>query len=1074
MRRTALFLLLSLVVLLLLPASAYAQVDYATATLKGTVFDPQSLLVTGATITVKNPNTGLTRTVETGTDGEYLIPLLPPGAYNLEVQARGFATTKMTVELNLGQVATYDVHLRVGAQSETLEVTEQAELVQVQQTQQANTLGLREISELPNVTRSFTDSIFTLPGVSRSEAPRAQNPGFSGFQSSGFSIGGSNGRNNLVTLDGGEGDYGSGQLRTPHVPLDSIQEFQVNRSSFAAEFGFTIGTAINLVTKGGTNAFHGSAYAYYRNQSTSAANYFAPRTASKATDSNFVPGVTIGGPIIKDKLFFFSAFEYMKQDTPQFRSYSTSEAALGIDSNPSQRAYVNGMLTSGNPVLQAVGGQLNYALNPANYASSAAMLARNSGAFNDWKKFHNWVTRLDYQPSTSDTFTGRFSFMRDNASRMYILDPLNAPDAATIQYWDDWTIMGNWNHVFNPRFLNQLRVQAVPSDVADVHVASPHTAYLRIGSLGNFGGDHYEPYYARQRRFQFEDSLSYTRGNHSMKFGGSYRPVSYYVHDELWFGGEFQFNDGAVPIVGVMVPQTSPAFATVMGYTAQWCAAKGLATATTPMSAIPTCDPSTNLSAMQTFNIGVPAAFRQGFGNPNWQDWGHYLGFYAQDTWRLTHNFTLDFGGRVDYDREPAPLPHHTWFSPRLGFAWNPDGNGKTVIRGGGGMFVAPVNFFIGYIVNLLDDSGRYINQVASILTPTDKTVASIWGYGLATGKLPFSQLTATDMTNLGFNIGPGQPNRIVLQPSPDYKNAYSLQGSLAVQHALTQRTAFEVAYHMYRGVHLQLARDGNVQETGVIDPFVGPIYTRIDPNLVQREVYSSIGNSIYHGVTTSLTHRSRPLQFQASYTFSRSIDDNIDFNNDFMPFRPTRMKMERGLSTFNIKHNFVASAVYSTPFQAGSGNFLARALADITLSPVVSLRSGIPFTIRVPGMQNGTLGENLYARPWSAGRNTGLGPNYYAADLRFTKSIYIRRDAGVKVDFLVEGTNILNHTNFAAVNDVFPADPNPFSLGPYTVNLLNGPYRFRGSKLLDRSQPLGFKAAFDPRQVQFGLKFIF
>lgn len=1051
--------LCSLFLLCLIATPILSQVDYSTATLKGTVFDPQEKWISGATITIHNSSTGFIKSVSTGSDGMYQIPLLQPGSYELKAQAHGFASRVLNVTLSIGQTASYDFHLELGSMSETVEVTAEGELVQTNQTQQANTIGIEVIADLPNVSRSFTDSIFTLPGVSRSEAPRAQNPGFSGFQSSGFSIGGSNGRNNLVTLDGGEGDYGSGQLRTPHVPLESIQEFQVNRSSFAAEFGFTTGTAINLVTKSGTNNYHGNIYAFFRNHATDAANYFAPKI--KAFEQSFVPGVTLGGPIAKNKLFFFTAFEYTKQDTPQFRSYSTSAAVKGIASNDAQQRYANGLLTSGSPVLQAIGGQLQYYLTPSNFPLVSALLDPNTGTFNDWKKFKNWVTRLDYQPNENNTVTARFSLMDDDASRMYILDPLNSPDDNTIQYWRDYTLLGSWNHVFKSDLVNQLRIQIVPSDTADVHVAAPDSTYLRLGSLGNFRGEHYEPYYCRQRRFQFEDSVTLMEGPHTFKFGGSYRPVSYYVHDELWFGGDFQFYDGTVPIVGGVIQPGSPAFTALVTYNLT----HGLPA---------TGDAATNLSAVQSYSLGIPVAFRQGYGNPNWNDWGHYTGFYGQDSWKLRPNITLDYGVRVDYDAEPAPLPHHTFFSPRLGIAWNPRGDGKTVIRAGGGMFVAPVNFFIDYIVNLLDDSGRYITQVAANLSAMDPTIVHLWSLGVHNGKLPFGKLTESDLQSVGLTVGPGQPGRIVLEPSPNYMNTYSIQGSLSVQRQVTSKMSVDLAYHMYRGLHLQLARDGNVKETGITDPFIGPIYTQIDPTIVQKEVYSSIGNSIYHGITASWVRRSTKLQGQVNYTFSRTIDDATDFNNEFMPFRPTRMDLERGLSAFNVKHNLVANAVYYSPFKAGAGNPLLRSLADITLSPIVSLRSGIPFTVRVPGMQNGTLGQSLYARPWHAGRNTGIGPGFFTVDLRLTKALYLRRDAGVRVEVVVEGTNVLNHTNFSSVNDVFPADPNPFELGPYTVNLLNGPYDFQGQRTLDRSQPLGFKSAFDPRQVQFGLKFVF
>jgi len=1078
-RRFTFLLLLS--VLILISARGTGQVDYSTANVQGTVFDPHHLVVAGAKVSIQNPGTGLARTVDTGPDGVYRFPALSPGTYAIEAQAPGFAKQYFTVTLSVGSDPTYDFHLQISSANTTIEVSEVAALVQVEQTQQANTILERQVSELPNITRDFTDSVFTLPGVSKSEAPRAQNPGFSGFQSSGFSIGGSNGRNNLVTIDGGENDYGSGQLRTPNVPVDSIQEFQVNRSSFAAEFGFTNGTAVNIVTRSGTNDLHGSVYAYFRDQNTDAANYFAIKGPTKAFEQNFVPGFTLGGPIVKDKLFFFTSYEYTKTDTPQFRFYSSSADAQPYSSNPAQQTYVNQLIASGNPILQAIAVGIpgtpgfQTILNPANFPNTAKLLDPNSGTFDDWKKYHNWITHIDYQPGPNDTITGRFSLMHDDYSRMFVLDPLNSPDDATLSYWKDYTLLAGWSHIFSTALVNQLRIQVVPSDTANVPVASPNTAYLSLGNLGNFQGEHYEPYFARQRRFQFEDSVGWTKGKHTLKFGASYRPVDYLVNDQLWMRGEFDFYDGAIPLISLLPTALQPVLA---GFNL----ANGLPA---------TGNPATNLSALQAFDLGLPVAFRQGFGNPQWAGWGHVLGGYAQDSWKVTRTFSIDFGGRVDYDAEASPVPHHTFFSPRLGFAWSPGGDQKTVIRGGGGLFFAPVPFYDAYIFNLLGGSGSYINQVAASITEVDPKTGlplpvELWGYGVETGKLPFGHLNAADLSVFGFQTNlPNQPGRVIVQPNTGFQNVYSVQASLSVQRELAHNLSLELAYQMYHGLHEQIPVDTNVKQipcnvfdplafTSAVDPFVGPCYTQIDPTIVQRETYSSIGSTIYHGMTASLTrHLTNGLQFQANYTFSRAIDDNTDFNNNFMPFRPTYLNLERGLSSFNISHNFVANAVYTTPFTAG-GNALSRILADMTISPIVSARTGIPFTIRVPGLENGTLGESLYARPWNAGRNTGIGPDFTSLDMRVTKAFYINRERGVKLDFLVEGTNLLNHTNFSAVNDVFPADPNPFQAGPTTVNLLNGPYNLHGFRAANPSQPLAFESAFDPRQVQFALKLAF
>jgi hypothetical protein len=341
-------LILVLAALLAIP-TIYGQVDVSTATLKGTILDQTAAAVPGAIITVSNADRGFVKAVIAGDDGTYLFPLLQPGAYKVEVAMEGFDKAVATnVELTIGASVIFDIHLKLGSVKDVMNVTETAPLIETEKTQQANTLGTTTINNLPNLTRNFTDSVFTLPGVSNSDAPRLQNPGYTGFLTSGFSIGGSNGRNNLVTFDGGENDYGSGQLRTPNVSVDSVQEFQVNRSAFAAEFGFTAGTAVNVVTKGGTNQFHGSAYAYFRDQYTGARNYFDAES-NRSLDQNFAPGGTLGGPIVKDKLFFFSSYEFRKVDTPRFKNYLNTPEALGVNGNPAQLSYVNGLVNSGDP-----------------------------------------------------------------------------------------------------------------------------------------------------------------------------------------------------------------------------------------------------------------------------------------------------------------------------------------------------------------------------------------------------------------------------------------------------------------------------------------------------------------------------------------------------------------------------------------------------------------------------------------------------------------------------------------------------------------------------------------------------
>jgi Carboxypeptidase regulatory-like domain len=1074
------FLVLLVMTVGALPVSG--QVDVATATIKGMVTDPSGAAISGAAITVTSVDKGITKSAKTGADGTYRIPLLQPGVYEVEVQAVGFdRTVGKDVQLTVGQSLVYDVSLRVGAITNVVDVTADAPLIQAEQTQQANTINRLQVENLPNIGRLFTQTVFTLPGVSSSDATRSQQPGFTGFGTTGFSIGGSNGRNNLSTIDGGENEYGTGQYRVlPSV--DSIQEFQVNRNSFAAEFGFTVGSTVNVVTKSGGNQFHGSAYAYFRDQNTEAANFFnrfLPSTTGssggyqKAYSQNFYPGGTIGGPIVKDKLFFFTSYEFTKLDQAGFNFLLNSAGALGINGTSiaglAQASYFNQLASSGNPFLVGFAAALRPALVPQNNANLLKMLTTDNGGFNTATRAHTWLTRVDYQPNSNNSLTFRFELQHAISGHQ------SFPDGSGLTT-RDYSILTNWAHTFSPTVINQVRVQIVPFNRADSVPNSDTGTFFSISELNGagyggagtgFGFGHSDllPYLAHQRRFQFEDNLSWTKGKHNFKFGASYRPVDYNVEDDLYRGGQFDFASGLIPLIA-LAPKAVQAqlvpFNLAHGFPA-------------------TGPPVTNLSGPEAFVLGIPDFYHGGFGNFAWQGWAHYFGTFAQDSWKVSSKLTLDIGGRFDLDGEPSPLGRHSYFSPRFGFAWDPWENHKTVIRGGAGVFEGPIDVLIPSYGSLLDNSGRYISQVLSILASPNSAVqpTTLYAFGLQTGKLPFGHLTAADLNSLGVATGAGNPNRVVFVIDPNYRNPYSVQASLSIQRELFRNLSLEVGYNMYHGVHLQMPHDTSVKATGVVDPFVGPLYAPIDPKVFQQTTYSSIGKSIYHGLTVSLTKRySSHLQFQANYTFSKTIDDSIDFASFQNWFRPDRLNQFRAVSVFDFPHVFVANAVYTTPFKAGEGNFLSRVFGDMTIAPILTLRSGIPFTVTVPGLRNGTNLDNLFATPYAAGRDTGRGFPYYNLDLRLQKSLYVIRDRGLRVDLIVEGINILNRVNFNSVQQNFPTVAGPVTLANgQVVNLLTGPYNLTGFKptsIGDLSSPLSFQSADLPRQIQFGLKLAF
>ena len=1158
-----------------------AQVSYSTATLRGTVVDPAGGVVPGAQVTATNPATGMSKTVKTGADGTYQIPELSPGAYDIEVNAAGFAKSLAKgVELTVGRTVVYDAHLQVGSDKSVVEVSINALLIETEQTQQANTINQRQVEELPNITRSFTAPVYTAPGVVYSHGPSIQDSNVgTGYLSSGFSFGGSTGRNNLVTIDGGENDYGSGALRVTHVPLDSIQEFQINRNSFSAEFGYTIGSAINMVTKGGTNNYHGGANVYFHDHATDAVNYFNKLLApgSSPFEQSVIAGATLGGPIQKDKVFFFTSYEYQKLDATYFQNLAAQTEFQPLSTQPNgftgsnpissqcpnqstqrvtQLCYLTQLANSGQsfaPIASALIGSTIFSPlgDPTNSIPAHpilnALVAPNDGAFNGVisvigaergipgfntprGRYNNWVSRLDFLPRSKDSLFLRFSYLNETDN------VVPQPPTSTFDHFHDYTLTTSWTHTFNPNRVNTVRFQYVPQNTAlnrtptnlqgpcgldktSGNLTGGCASEIDIGNQIVLGNPFAFPYDADWKRFQFDDTMAWIKGAHSLKFGGSYRPNYYSVNEQLWFGGEWSFTDGAIPIIALF-----PSAPGSCGAVSCQQAVGGFNLAAGYAAAGPA---STNLNGAQEYVTGLPIVFLQASPSSNslWKAWDNTLGLFAEDSWKISKKLTLNYGLRLDYDHPANPVPHSVYASPRLGVAWDPVGDGKTVLRAGGGMFVAPVLFMIPFYTNSLGNSGKYINQgglsasyPAGFPAPGPACPAGVaaifcaWGVqkAIATPANPNPALSPTELGLAGAGailnpFGPTGVGTVLFNLGPNFKPAYSIQASASVARQIAPSLSLEIGYNMYRTVHAELNLEKNYCNLSLTsspdfcggtpvpaDPFIGPFYTAkpgvttnpggaSQPNVLifQNNTYSSEGSGIYHGLTASLTKQyGHGLQLQANYTYSRAIDDTSDYSSLTTPFRSDLFKLDRSVSLFNITHSFAFNAVYNTPFKAGEGIW-STLFADVSIAPIVSAHSGLPFTLLVPGLGgaagNGAGGHISQARPYNEPRNVAIGPDFAGWDMRVSKAFFIHRESGLRLDLIAQATNLLNRNNFAAVNNNFPADPN-FPL-PNGGTLSNGPYRVRGFAPTSASQlsnPLVFTKAYPPRQISVALRLAF
>lgn len=1041
---------------LIVASPAYAQSDAVTASLTGRVMDQTKAVLPGATVTATSIERGTVRTVETNAAGVYRVALLEPGRYDINVEFKNFTPHVLrNLSLTVGEISVLDVTLIVGSIATTSEVSAAPPATEPRRTQQANTIGALQIEALPNINRQFSAYVLTLPGVTNADAPRAQNPGFS-WPTGGFSIGGNNGRNNLITVDGGEHEYGTGTIRTP-LNVETIQEFQVNRAGFAAEFGFTAGTAINVVTKSGTNTARGSAYTWFTSSRLAARNFF-DHDPVRAYSQTITPGATLGGPVRRDHLFAFLAVEGLVAEQARFHPFLDSVEVYGPTSNSfasislrEQDRYLNKLSASPDANIRRIGANLRQALTTTTYAATVQMLrdASTTTVARDHRQYY--TARLDYQSAGRDRVMLKVTSFRPRTDSSFIAaTPTTAESAAAEVRAPDVAVLASWSRTVGRALLFQTRAQMAMNNSAITPKSQGPT--IDIAGLGTFGRSATAPFLIDQKRYQFETTASVFVGSHTLKTGVAYRPIDYNVRAELWFNGLWKFSSGIFPVLLALPSADQGA---LVGYNLTTIdTATGLPyPATGPAGAA--------LSGLQSFNLGYPLVLLQGSNNPSWSARAHYVSAFAQDSWQPVQRLTLDYGLRFDYDGEPSPVPRHWYVAPRAGLAWDVRGNQRTVVRAASGVFYAPVYLQVAYNAALLSDSGAYINQL--LLTPLSRVPpAALWQTYAASGKLPGQSLTTADLQALGVSVGAHAPGRVAFDIDPAYKNPYTFQASVGVTQQIGGALTLDLAYLAYRGHRLGLSQEANYVETGVVDPLLGPQYAAIDPTVTQRNVARSIGRSSYNALTASLTKRlSANHQYQINYTLSHALDDVTDLDSTFSAFMPTRLDREWADSTFDIRHSISASAVFRIPAASGTGR-LRRLAGGLTMSPVAVMRSALPFTLRIGRDINGDS-HDLYDRPYLAERNSGRGARFITLDGRVSKATTLN-GGHLRVEVAAEVSNILNRTNFISVNDVVGTDP----------QYLRAPFSRTGTAATPPTSPLGFNVAGPGRQLQVGVKLIF
>jgi hypothetical protein len=885
-----------------------SQAQSNAADLQGTVRDQNGAAVPNASITARNAATNLSREATTNDDGFYKIVSLPPGVYEVRAKATNYKTAVLpTVTLSVGQTATQDIPLEVGDVTATVTVSSAApNLVETSGTSVSSTIDQERINDLPINERSATGFALTISTVGRDNGrPIGPAP------TSGLNIGGQRGRSTLVQVDGADYTDNSINAARSTVSQEAVQEYQVATNSYAPEFGRATGGIVNVVTKSGTNELRGNIFGFIRHKSIQSRNAFAPLIDN---DPNKKPpftrgqyGGTIGGPIKKDRTFFFASFEQRRR---QESGFFTSDVGAGLTSSitigapflPFTNVYsnltaaqvnfigaelasgdaarigraityatfassggqigLNGVSTLRSPggaitAGQVIGGRFfisgapvpslannnavpnfittNAAGQPIAFRalnslarifpiseSSTYFSVRGDHAFNH---NHNMTVRFGYNPSD---LTG----IQDESQNQTVGQ--NDFSRTGIQKLRDFSFVASLASTLSNKIVNEGRFN-FGRRKATFDSQIPGTAIQVIGSAF-MGSNPFSPVNRTEKRYQFTDNVNYIRGNHTFKFGGDVNFIDIGARFELNFPGLFNFGGVAASTLGNFIP--------------------GLP-ATAP-----------DITPVQSYGLGFPSVFIQGFGNPNSSIKNKPLAFFAQDSWKIRPNFTFNYGVRYDVEltdtiapigfRDPLtgitlsaadmltaqdavnvqqgfPRDRNN-FAPRVGFAWDINGKGKTVIRGAYGLFYDHPLLAVAFNSDIADAaqqqqyfsvlpgspaSNASINllqifqgTICSTATTNALCPAGLTTPGVATTAqyLP-GRVRFNDQTFVGF--GPLFP--FTLAVGKNFEYAYANQANFTVERQLTKDMSISGSYIFVGAHHLPHPQDINAPRTDLL-----------------------------------------------------------------------------------------------------------------------------------------------------------------------------------------------------------------------------------------------------------------
>jgi hypothetical protein len=944
----------------------------------GTVTDPSGAVVVGAKVVITDSERGISRTYASNESGDYVAPALRPGLYTITAEAAGFKKLERpAIRVEVGQDLRIDFQLKTGSASEVVTVMDEAPLVNATTDVLGGTFTNKAINELPLNGRDFQNLVTLRPGVQRY-------PG-GGFLS--ISSNGNRPEDNNFIVDGTDNNdpyyattviNAEGVQGTPatHLPIDAIQEFNAEEQP-PAEYGWKPGAIVNVGLKSGTNSLHGDVYDFERNSGLDARNYFNPVPGKHRPLRMHQFGATVGGPIVKDKFFFFTAYEGTRDlvgnsetlNSPNTAHLPTpasapncSYIAAGDCANSLTDALAD--VTAASLAVPGVSvSQLSTnlaTLFPANDVVNPDGPGFLNIGFPNRNREDNGLIKLDYALNQRNAITGRY-FIGDSVQTERDI-PVLRPEWQSQAVTRAQVLGANWIFTISPRWINEAKFgfNRFNQSILTVDANVPPTKYgintgvtspinfgmpeIAVSGFISLGGNHGWPLLTTPNQtFQFADNVSYNRGKHALKFGGEFRHGSTDNIRDRFGKTRIRFEGGG-------------AFA--------------------------------NSTPLEDFFAGIPATGRIFVGDNHRLVSIKSFGGFVQDDWRVTTHFTVNAGLRYDLSsviKEQHNLlgnfdpkvgleqigaqvssPYngdHNNFSPRLGLIWDPSGNGKTVIRAGGGIIyeIPHISEFIGQNgVNNASTSG--LNAI-----PTGAPSVGLQGGKIVSASVDTPALNwsvAGPVFSATADCTPSSPCSI-LGVNRNLRTPYVSSWNLNIQRAITSNTSLQVGYVGSKGTKLYSVYDINQVNPALDDgseqfgrPFTyncpvaqggagvgGPCF----PYLAVVNYLSNGYESRYNGLQTTLTQRAwRGLSFVAGYTWSHALDQ-ASFNRGQNPQDSTNPAGEYGSSDNDIRHRFTFSMTYDIPGREGFGQMMK----GWQITSIVSLQSGLPWNV-VDGYSNG------------------------------------------------------------------------------------------------------------------------